>query len=481
MQYFAGYARHTVPTVDHVPPTFAGISGLAPNANGSLSATFTPASDVTPPLRYRAYIQASTATGLFAPGNRVLEGFGSPVVIFTLPDGLPLRKGVTYFVGVRAVDGLGNEDSNLATQSAISVGVLDEDAASMAHALLQAVQSLDASASTVEQATLAAEQAAADSLGAVVILDSDASALTQATATLVSANQDILAATAVLHADASGIYNATGQMLSATGELIDVASGLSQVRTDLITVVSALVAQVQALGTATATLTQDITALDAPGLIQAKNDLVATTATLAAKSDQLAADITAVSALSDQLASDIAAIDASALQQVAQDLAQLTVALTALEGQLEAGVANLGELNQTLNTLKDQLTVDIDRLETDLTTFENALDRLVQTLPEDPAVCLLIGNIRNISGRAPTWEKVEILIRPLLLPQASGTSLLCTQVTHWFSNYNGDFTIPVIRGSKVLIEIPLCGVRFQYDVPVDKDNIDLVDVIMNLP
>lgn len=108
---------------DLTPPTFSGITGLSANSNGSLAASWGAATDSTTPIVYDVYIQASTASGLFASSNRALSVFGLSANIFALADNTLLAEGVTYYVGVRARDAVGNVDANTASLSAVSLGV----------------------------------------------------------------------------------------------------------------------------------------------------------------------------------------------------------------------------------------------------------------------------------------------------------------------------------------------------------------------
>lgn len=110
--------------VDLTPPTFAGINFLDVESRGQIRAGWAVATDSTPPIRYEVYIKASTATGLFSIANIIASTPNLQYDIFTLPDGSFLQNGVTYYVGVRAVDAVGNRDANLVSQSVISTGVL---------------------------------------------------------------------------------------------------------------------------------------------------------------------------------------------------------------------------------------------------------------------------------------------------------------------------------------------------------------------
>lgn len=110
--------------VDLTPPTFAGINFLDVETRGQIRAGWTAATDATNPIRYEIYIQAAIATGLFNTSNIVAMSSHLQYDIFTLPDGSFLENGETYFVGIRAVDAVGNRDSNTVSLSVISTGVL---------------------------------------------------------------------------------------------------------------------------------------------------------------------------------------------------------------------------------------------------------------------------------------------------------------------------------------------------------------------
>lgn len=110
--------------VDLTPPTFAGINFLDVESRGQIRAAWAAGSDATLPIRYEIYIQASTATGLFNVSNIVAMSSQLQYDIFTLPDGSFLVNGTTYYVGVRAVDAVGNRDSNTVSLNVVSTGVL---------------------------------------------------------------------------------------------------------------------------------------------------------------------------------------------------------------------------------------------------------------------------------------------------------------------------------------------------------------------
>jgi hypothetical protein len=110
--------------VDLTPPTFAGITFLDVESRGQIRAGWSAATDATAPIRYEVYIKASTATGLFSTTNIIAITPNLQYDIFTMPDGSFLQNGTTYYVGVRAIDGVNNRDSNIISMNVISTGVL---------------------------------------------------------------------------------------------------------------------------------------------------------------------------------------------------------------------------------------------------------------------------------------------------------------------------------------------------------------------
>jgi len=110
--------------VDLTPPAFAGVNFLDVESRGQIRAGWAVATDPTAPIRYEIYIKASTATGLFNTANIIAVSPNLQYDIFNLPDGSFLQNGVTYFVGVRAIDGVNNRDNNTVSMSVISTGIL---------------------------------------------------------------------------------------------------------------------------------------------------------------------------------------------------------------------------------------------------------------------------------------------------------------------------------------------------------------------
>ena len=109
--------------VDLIPPTFAGITALTIESGSQFRAKWAAGTDVSLPVRYEVYIRPDTSSGLFNTANIIAITDRLQFDIFTLPDSSFLVAGSTYYVGVRAIDAVGNRNTNTAMLSAISPGI----------------------------------------------------------------------------------------------------------------------------------------------------------------------------------------------------------------------------------------------------------------------------------------------------------------------------------------------------------------------
>lgn len=115
--YFLGSSFVLKPAPASLPssvaPTFAGISGLTQNADGSLQASWSAASLVpNPPVKYEIYIQQGSVFGLFNVLNLQNTTTKLTAKIEEDANGNVLQIGANYFVGVRAIDAYGNRETN---------------------------------------------------------------------------------------------------------------------------------------------------------------------------------------------------------------------------------------------------------------------------------------------------------------------------------------------------------------------------------
>jgi len=108
---------------DLTPPTFAGLVEARVESRGQIRTTWAAASDPSTPIYYEIYIQAGSAFGLLNLSNIIGITDKLQFDTWTTPDGQFLVNGTTYYLGVRAVDAVGNRDTNLVSHSVISTGV----------------------------------------------------------------------------------------------------------------------------------------------------------------------------------------------------------------------------------------------------------------------------------------------------------------------------------------------------------------------
>lgn len=136
---------------DLTPPTFAGITSVTPQSNGSLLVQFPQATDTSTPLRYRVYIALGSvdASNLFQSTNIVQvvepQGVGPYFAkIFTLSDQVTfLAINETYTLGVRAVDAVGITETNTVILTAVSFGVIPDNLNSVYSNIVSEVDTLE--------------------------------------------------------------------------------------------------------------------------------------------------------------------------------------------------------------------------------------------------------------------------------------------------------------------------------------------------
>jgi hypothetical protein len=110
--------------VDLTPPVFSGVNFVGRGSLGQIKAIWNAATDASLPIRYEIYVKADTSTDLFNVGNIAIVTTQLQADVFFLPGGTLLQAGTTYFIGVRAIDGVGNRESNIVFFSQLSSGIL---------------------------------------------------------------------------------------------------------------------------------------------------------------------------------------------------------------------------------------------------------------------------------------------------------------------------------------------------------------------
>jgi len=127
-QYFAGLFKQLASQaclVDTTPPTFAGVTGVTAESSGAIKIDHGVATDATLPIEYKFYVALGVvnAATLFAQNPVMHKNGGLGFArVFTLNDHATFFvKGLTYTVGVRAEDGVGNTDSNTAILTVVAI------------------------------------------------------------------------------------------------------------------------------------------------------------------------------------------------------------------------------------------------------------------------------------------------------------------------------------------------------------------------
>jgi hypothetical protein len=109
--------------LDLIPPTFSGINSLSIGSLGQLQLSWSAATDISNPISYEIYVKASTSVDLFNTNNISIVTTQLQTNVFSLANGSLLQPAINYYVGVRAVDAVGNRDNNIVFLSQISPGI----------------------------------------------------------------------------------------------------------------------------------------------------------------------------------------------------------------------------------------------------------------------------------------------------------------------------------------------------------------------
>lgn len=93
-----------------------------------------------------------------------------------------------------------------------------------------------------------------------------------------------------------------------------------------------------------------------------------------------------------------------------------------------------------------------------------------------PGVCIITGNIRNLSGNSETFSNVAVSVEPRKLPIIKDSNLIMGRKLTARTDYDGFFSIPVLVGAYVIFEIKEVGLRFQVEIP-DQETARIEDLI----
>lgn len=144
--------------------------------------------------------------------------------------------------------------------------------------------------------------------------------------------------------------------------------------------------------------------------------------------------------------------------------------------EAEAGYYNI----KISSSLLDQLgtyVFNITGYELEIFEERENLPRPLSSTPA-PDTCIVTGNARNLAGQAEVFRNIVITARPVKLPAVFNGTLTLGQRVDTRSDFDGFFSIPVIRGAEVRFEIQSAGVRFQAVIP-DQDTIRIEELMPN--
>jgi hypothetical protein len=92
-----------------------------------------------------------------------------------------------------------------------------------------------------------------------------------------------------------------------------------------------------------------------------------------------------------------------------------------------------------------------------------------------PNLCVVSGNIIDITG-SPAMPGESIEFRIAQTPKASGGALVNTQRILTHPDAYGSFSVQLIRGAVIVVEIKRAGINYQFTVP-DQSTASLLDLL----
>ena len=90
--------------------------------------------------------------------------------------------------------------------------------------------------------------------------------------------------------------------------------------------------------------------------------------------------------------------------------------------------------------------------------------------------CIVSGNIRDITGDYDVEDQTLITALPRRLPTALQNTFVSGKKIKTLTDYQGNFSFPIIIGMEIIFEIKDSGVRFQATIP-DLPSVNLKDLM----
>jgi len=80
-----------------------------------------------------------------------------------------------------------------------------------------------------------------------------------------------------------------------------------------------------------------------------------------------------------------------------------------------------------------------------------------------PSLCIVSGNIATLGGNPD--RDMFVGFRPVNFPSRAGVSLITSSYIETRTDAMGNFSVNLVRGETVVVEIPKAGVKLQFVVP----------------
>ena len=183
--------------------------------------------------------------------------------------------------------------------------------------------------------------------------------------------------------------------------------------------------------------------------------------------------------LADIPATNVAYTDVAIAIKKAGDLAFTPKVLTS------ADWINLGNGLYSINFLPaDTSTVGDFTYTANSLLFDNIIYDEFTIIPPPPASpptvlpsqCIISGNIANIMALPTSREPLKIVFYPPQFPAEFAQTILAADAAYTFADAYGDFSLPAVQGSTIIVEIKRCGIRAQITVPMSP-SANLIDLL----
>lgn len=95
-----------------------------------------------------------------------------------------------------------------------------------------------------------------------------------------------------------------------------------------------------------------------------------------------------------------------------------------------------------------------------------------------PPQCIVSGNIVDIGG--DPLQQTRVFFQPKNVPGKTGGSLIASGNIELLTDVYGNFSVKLIRESRVLVKIPDAGIKVLIEVP-DASSANLLDLLPPIP